>query len=578
MASSSPSGSSGDDSDMNSVSPNSLAGLSLSIFSDLLANITHDIALQSHRSEKLLRTKQQHLHPPTTDGSPPPAATANPLAIVPAEIICSRCHLPQHTAHTLETTTAAAQKKKFCPRLPFQDAPFHDIYGNPFPTVKETAANKKGDSNKSADSPAEDGAAAIAIAPGNGKKGAVAYFKCPCCDKEKVPPSHFAKHLEKCLGLGRKSSRAAMAKMNNSNSGSGAGSPMLSAADATTAQGSKTASRKASPEKKSKSPVPLEEVAVPPPPAAPVISQKPIFAASVTEMATGGGVPTPKKKKKKATGVTAAALKVGSVPPEEDKGSTMPETPTKLIEVSSLTPLPPSILAKEPTTQKKRKRKAETLAAATPTAAATGGEESGGAITLALSKPPPPTKKQKLGGGEKSTMLDSSKKSQLSKFKNRANSPSPGGTSSKKGETIRKSSPAPHASPPTTHKSLPPKPPTPLTGPLSAAPMVTSSSSQGATPKQRKPKLGMGGSGKKAAANAAANAAAAAATAAANATASTTATTGDGGGGGGSMVKKVTKPKIKKVVGGVAGKTVPVPRVAGKTVPVPGVARKGPKE
>lgn len=44
------------------------------------------------------------------------------------------------------------------------------------------------------------------------------------------------------------------------------------------------------------------------------------------------------------------------------------------------------------------------------------------------------------------------------------------------------------------------------------------------------------------------------------------------------MVKKVTKPKIKKVVGGVAGKTVPVPRVAGKTVPVPGVARKGPKE
>ncbi|RPB14739.1 hypothetical protein P167DRAFT_533725, partial [Morchella conica CCBAS932] len=538
---------------------------SLSIFSDLLANITHDIALQSHRSEKLLRTKQQHLHPPTTDGSPPPAATANPLAVVPAEIICSRCHLPQHTAHTLETTTAAAQKKKFCPRLPFQDAPFHDIYGNPFPTVKENAANKKGDSNKSADSPAEDGAAAVAIAPGNGKKGAAVYFKCPCCDKEKVPPNRFAKHLEKCLGLGRKSSRAAMAKMNNSNSGSGAGSPMLSAADATTAQGSKTASRKASPEKKSKSPVPLEEVAVPPPPATPVISSKPIFAASVTEMAAGSGVPTPKKKKKKAT-AAAAALKVGSVPPEEDKGLlAMPETPTKPIDVPSLTPLPPPILAKEPTTQKKRKRKAETLAAKVEAAATAVGEESREAITLQLSKAPP-LKKQKLalGGGEKSTTLDSPKKSQLSKFKNRANSPSPGGTSSKKGETIRKSSPAPHASPPTTHKSLPPKPPTPLTGPLSAAPMVTSSSSQGATPKQRKPKLGTGGSGKKAAANSTAP--------------TTTVTTGDGGGGGGTVVKKVTKPKIKKVVGGVAGKTVPVPRVAGKTVPVPGVARKGPKE
>lgn len=565
MTSSSPSGSSGDDSDLNSVPPNSLAGLSLSIFSDLLANITHDIALQSHRSEKLLRTKQLHLLPPTTDGSPPPAANVNPLAIVPTEIICSRCHLPQHTAHTLETTTAAAQKKKFCPRLPFQDAPFHDIYGNPFPTVKETAG-KKGDNNKAGDSPTEEGTA-VTITTGNGKKGAAIYFKCTCCDKEKVAPSHFAKHLEKCLGLGRKSSRAAMAKMNNSNSGSGAGSPMLSAADAT-AQGSKTASRKPSPEKKSKSPVPLEEVAAPPP-ATPVLPPKPVFGTSVTDLA--GGTPTPKKKKKKTlVAVTAAAAaKAASVPPEDDKGLlAMPEAPTKPIDVPSLPPLPPPALAKEPT-QKKRKRKTDTLAAATADVAAAtttvGGEESRDAITVSLPVSKPPPKKQKLAMGEKPTGVDSVKKSQLSKFKNRTNSPSPGGGSSKKGETIRKSSPAPHASPPITHKSLPPKPPAPLTGPLAAPPM--GASSLGATPKQRKPKPGaLGGSAKKAAAAAAAAAAGAGAG---------TGTVGVGDGA--SPVKKVTKPKIKKVVS-VAGKTVPVPRVPGKTVPVPGVARKGPKE
>lgn len=402
---------------------------SLSIFADLLSNLTHDIALQTHHTEKLFRARQQTLHP-AVDGSPSPTATANPLTVVPAEILCPRCHLPQHTSSTLDAPSGgggggSGAKKKFCPRLPWQNAPLHDIYGNPFPTIKDKSAKNGADKNNNinnsfaaTDSPAEDAPGTIAT----GKKGAstgVAYFKCTSCDNEKVLSSRYAAHLEKCLGLaGRKSSRAAMAKM-NSNSGSGAGSPMLSAVDA----GPKTASRKASPEKKSKSPIPsLNGTDEPAPTTAPAPPKSSFHTSSA--VATGGATTTPKKKKKKA----ATSLPPPLPPP--------PSTPSKT-DVSSLPPLPPpaTALVTVPM-QKKRKRKAEAAAARERQGSVVDDKDG---VIAPTSKPP---KKQKLSAeraekAEKGEKMEKEKsilgeglpikKSQVNKFKNgRGNSPSPG--------------------------------------------------------------------------------------------------------------------------------------------------------
>lgn len=415
---------------------------SLSIFADLLSNLTHDIALQTHHTEKLLRTRQQALHPPA-DGSPPP--TTNPLTVVPSEILCPRCHLPQHTASTLEGPSGGA-KKKFCPRLPWQNAPLHDIYGNPFPTIKDknskngNGADKNNNSYAATDSPAEDAPGTVVT----GKKGATGavYFKCTSCDNEKVLSSRYAVHLEKCLGLaGRKSSRAAMAKMN---SNSGSGSPMLSTVDAA---GPKTGSRKPSPEKKSRSPVPglnsTDEpamIAVPPPP-------KSSFHTSSAVAANTTTTTTPKKKKKKAAAVAAAAAAAAAAALATANAALPPSTPSK-IDVPFI-PLPPPATALVTAPQKKRKRKAEAAAAAAAAtaAAAAAGDRQGSvvdekdvSITLSATKPPP--KKQKLSAeraekaekGEKmekeKSMLGEGlpiKKSQVRNFKNgRGNSPSPG--------------------------------------------------------------------------------------------------------------------------------------------------------
>lgn len=420
---------------------------SLSIFADLLSNLTHDIALQTHHTEKMLRTRQQNLHP-VTDGSPPPTATVNPLTVVPAEIMCPRCHLPQHTASTMDAPGGGA-KKKFCPRLPWQNAPLHDIYGNPFPTIKDknnkNGADKNNNSFAATDSPAEDVPGVVV----SGKKGTtgVVYFKCTSCDNEKVLSSRYAAHLEKCLGLaGRKSSRAAMAKM-NSNSGSGAGSPMLSAVDA----GTKTASRKASPEKKSKSPVPgLNGTDEPAATTTPAPAKSSFYASSAVGTTTT--TTTPKKKKKKAAAAAAAAAAlaaanaaaVTSLPPPLPPP---PSTPSK-IDVPSLPPLPPPATALVSAPQKKRKRKAEAAAAAAAAAAVAAGERQGSVVgddkdvSVTLKEKPPP-KKQKMSAdkaekaekGEKmekeKSMLGEGlpvKKSQVNKFKNgRGNSPSPGG-------------------------------------------------------------------------------------------------------------------------------------------------------
>jgi len=269
----------------------------------------------------------------------------NPLATVPAEMICTRCHLPRHTAETLQKGTITlenGEKKKFCAKLPWQNARGHDIYGNPFPNPT-VAGGKKGkkaqaepETASNADSPTED---TPAITGKVAKNSGIVYFKCTNCGSEKVASLRYAAHLEKCLGLsGRKCSRAAMAKMNNSGSGSNGGSPMLQPTD--TAKG---ASRKPSPEKlaigNAATPAledPSEmtiDVASQPPPLAMAKTNLPAPTAPVGIAAT-----TTPKKKKKAAG--AAVVKE--------------ETPAPSLSPQAVAPLPTP--AKDPA-QKKRKRK-----------------------------------------------------------------------------------------------------------------------------------------------------------------------------------------------------------------------------
>ena len=416
----------------------------MSIFSDILSNLTHDLVLQSHRQEKL----RSRAHPADSSSS-----SLTSLS----ETTCPRCNLPQHTAQTLQSVDAA-DKKKFCSKLPFQNTPYHDIYGNPFPTINNSSAKEKKAAAASAaavaaaDSPTPDPSDTAAPAP-KGKNSGIVYFKCTSCDLEKVASSRYAAHLEKCLGLsGRKSSRAAMAKMNSSSSG---GSPMLAPADAPGGgnggngngngngngggNGKQGSSRKPSPEKK--------------PPVLPLavlngtedtktLLPPPITAPLPTVIVSGGGsIPpattttttttaTPKKKKKKAA--VGANVPV-PIPPtaishdDHDHGKDPQDKArdTSISQPTKDTPAPP----------KKRKRKAEAdgtinlsaIPAASPIVTIGGVPLSTGAsIDNEISKPPPIKKQKVAPGAGGSDAPISTKKSQLNKLNKNRQSPTPG--------------------------------------------------------------------------------------------------------------------------------------------------------
>jgi hypothetical protein len=160
----------------------------------------------------------------------------------------------------------SGEKKKFCSKLPFQNIYGYDIYGNPFPNPGATGGSKKAkkektiehaalDMQSNGDSPGTplmNGSGGADVPVKVGKNSGIVYFPCTSCDNEKVVSSRYAAHLDKCLGIsGRKSSRAAMVKMNNN--GSNNGSPMHSIDQATT----KSASRKPSPDKPGKDLTPM---------------------------------------------------------------------------------------------------------------------------------------------------------------------------------------------------------------------------------------------------------------------------------------------------------------------------------
>ncbi|KAI5778709.1 hypothetical protein EDC01DRAFT_331229 [Geopyxis carbonaria] len=394
----SPSDYSGDEAE-EGYSTGSLADVCFSIFDDLLANLTHDLVLEHHRSEKLLRTEQQqhlaHLaatnaaatvingtSQPPEDTTTPRMPPSNPLATVPTEILCLRCHLPRATS---ETPSSGSAGKKFCAKLPFHNVGGHDIYGNPFPNSNGNGT-KKSKAGASGDSPND-----LPAGTKLGKNSGIAYFECTSCNSNKIASHRYAAHLEKCLGIsGRKSSRAAMQKMNNSSNGngSGSGSPMLAAVD-------KAASRKPTPD------TPTVEDA----PALPT----PVPAAAVAP------APTPKKKKKPSAPVIA------------------PKDPTPVPAGPTSAPAPSTAGP-----QKKRKRKLE------PTDAADSD------APIASSKP----KKQKLAASTApAPAVADGKKNALSKFKSKVGSPAPSSLGDRH-------SPIPN-SPNMVHPSLPKKPPKP---------------------------------------------------------------------------------------------------------------------
>lgn len=229
---------SGGDDESIAPPPNSFAGIVLSIYNDLISNAIHEVVSEAHRSEKLLRTQQIQLaiapeaakSATTGEDKPEPKPPAvNPMTVPLKEFVCPKCKLPRHTLETLAATNGAnskEDKKKYCSKLPWQTRPLYDIYGNPSPTVSVSAKDKKAkavaaaavaaaEGNANGESSTGDGEAPAISIPNGRKADSVVYFKCTNCNVEKIAAARFAAHLEKCLGLaGRKSSRAAMAKIN----------------------------------------------------------------------------------------------------------------------------------------------------------------------------------------------------------------------------------------------------------------------------------------------------------------------------------------------------------------------------
>ncbi|KAF8472677.1 hypothetical protein BDZ91DRAFT_846170 [Kalaharituber pfeilii] len=448
--------------------PSSFAGIVLSIYNDLLANALHEVVHEAHRAEKLLRTQQLQLTAVAeaakctsgSEQSSEPKPISNPMTFFPKEIICPKCKLPRHTNETLANNIGGKEeKKKYCSKQPYQNRPLHDIYGNPSPTVSISAKEKKakaaaaqqaaaqaaaaaaesGNGDSPGDTPPGE-ATAPALSISNGRKpDAVVYFKCTQCSTEKIAQPRFAAHLEKCLGFaGRKSSRAAMAKI--SGSGSGAGSPAVgpdsfmgasigkSSGKATPDVGDADSVRK---DKGGSFTVGEEGINVPPPPA----------LLTVTGKVTG----TIPKKKKKVAVKDASANSIVPAATEAVKDTTTTIVKEESQPVSNCTSTTNTATVSKDSKDssaapKKRKRKSEApngdaaiIASPTkgePTSTAQVADDKDKAIIVARTKPPP--KKQKVDGPIDGAAL---KKNQISKFKDRE---SPGPTP-KKAESKRES-------------------------------------------------------------------------------------------------------------------------------------------
>ncbi|KAF2135797.1 uncharacterized protein K452DRAFT_303284 [Aplosporella prunicola CBS 121167] len=265
----------------------SFAELATNIVEDCLYNIIHDIVLQTHREEKVLRmqsaatiaeqaaiaehqenasvAKGSTNQPPSVKIDTPGAAYengrvtlhGNPLKTTP-EIICPYCKLPRLMYPIAGTGMQMPDlSKTYCTRHPFVSRSGHDIYNNPFPTdmaktKKERELIKRAEKDATPGSSQGDGGdqenSLSKLNPGGKPASYIPWHTCPNC-KRSLLITRFAQHAEKCLGIsGRQSSRNAMAKLNSQGGSSVAGNTPLGSRLGTPAPGN--ASGKISPAKR----------------------------------------------------------------------------------------------------------------------------------------------------------------------------------------------------------------------------------------------------------------------------------------------------------------------------------------
>jgi len=255
------------------------------IIEDCLFNLIHDVVLDVHQTEKLLRmtsvaVQAERLANQANGGAPPTPTTSNPTPTKPGapastapqisitvpgglyengkvylkgntlkivkDIYCPHCKLPR----LLFPVTGAGARlpddpnQQYCNLHPFIQKPGHDIYGNPFPidqtnkTKRERELIKKQEKAERDNTPGsqdtnEDGITGEQFVKrmlAGGKPASyVPWHTCPLC-KRSLLITKFAQHLEKCLGIGGRAARntaaARLSGMNGSANGSAQGSRM----------------------------------------------------------------------------------------------------------------------------------------------------------------------------------------------------------------------------------------------------------------------------------------------------------------------------------------------------------------
>ncbi|KAF2083527.1 hypothetical protein K490DRAFT_5013, partial [Saccharata proteae CBS 121410] len=224
------------------------------IVDDCLYNIIHEIVLETHRSEKLLRMQSaatiaeqaaiaehtenssvvkgsQPSQPPSIKIDTPAAVydngrvtlRGNPLKTTP-EIICQYCKLPRLMYPISGVGSQMPDlSKQYCTRYPFVSKSGHDIYNNPFPTdmakskkERELMKRAEKDNTPGSQEGANDADGLSKLNTGGKPAHYIPWHTCPNC-KRSLLITRFAQHAEKCLGIsGRQSSRNAMAKINSS--------------------------------------------------------------------------------------------------------------------------------------------------------------------------------------------------------------------------------------------------------------------------------------------------------------------------------------------------------------------------
>lgn len=252
---------------------------------------------------------------------------------------CPRCQLPRHTVESFAAVPIPG--KKWCSKPPLHDQPGCDIYGNPAVSSSGPTTNSKKFRNSelgndraspstdaSTTPPASNGAKASNTLNSNN----TLYVTCTNCPRE-IHVSRFAHHLEKCLGINSRASARTGAQRANNVTTNGVSTP----------SGNNTASRRNSP-------------APPSPTSSASTNEDNDSKANIKGASTSIDKKTIKKKglsKKEKSGVSLEKSHITSAPRLERAGSSFgPGSPTYS---QSGNPTSSS------TIKKKKKRKAEIL-------------------------------------------------------------------------------------------------------------------------------------------------------------------------------------------------------------------------